>query len=72
MVINLNKKFHIENYEINVYSSTGVALFPYDGITLDVLLRNIDIAMHKARTINGNTYRVYNRIMKKKMMKFYI
>lgn len=65
MVINLNKKFHIENYEINVYSSTGVALFPYDGITLDVLLRNIDIAMHKARTINGNTYRVYNRIMKK-------
>ena len=45
--------------EFHVTSSIGVALHPVDGTTADVLLRNADAAMYKAKENGRNGYQFF-------------
>jgi diguanylate cyclase (GGDEF)-like protein len=55
--------FRIENREIFVNASIGIAVYPFDGKDLETLLMHADTAMYKAKEQGGNSYQAYSRSM---------
>jgi diguanylate cyclase (GGDEF)-like protein len=49
--------FTLEGRELHIGASIGISVFPDDGRTL---LRNADIAMHRAKEKGGNRYQFYS------------
>jgi diguanylate cyclase (GGDEF)-like protein len=49
--------FVVQEKELRVTCSVGVAVFPKDGFEADDLLRNADAAMHAAKAVAGSAYR---------------
>ncbi len=52
--------YQVAGVEFRATASIGIALYPRDGETPDILLRNADIAMHKAKGNGKNTFQVYS------------
>ena len=52
--------FSIEGREIYVTVSVGIAIFPVDGDSVDVLLKNADIAMYHAKDEGRNNFQFYS------------
>lgn len=48
--------FHIENHELSVSTSIGIALYPNDGIDFETLYKNADTAMYRAKHDGRNTF----------------
>ncbi|WP_207223359.1 EAL domain-containing protein [Leptolyngbya iicbica] len=55
----LKPPFLIENHELYVTSSIGIAVFPQDGDSVTTLLQNADAAMYAAKAAGRNTHRFY-------------
>ena len=55
----LKPPFSIENQELYITSSIGIALYPQDGTDGESLLRHADAAMYRAKAAGRNTYRFY-------------
>ena len=55
-----NEPFQIEDQEIYVSTSIGICIFPDDGEDADSLLRNVDMAMYRAKETGRNTYHFYS------------
>lgn len=51
-----NKPFPCLDKEILVTASIGIALYPYDGTTAPVLLKNAEAAMHQAKRAGKNMF----------------
>ena len=62
------KPFHMSGHELVITSSTGVVLFPEDGNSPEVLLKNADTAMYHAKE-QGNRYLFFNDTMNKQAVK---
>ncbi len=56
----LSQEYHIDSHRITVTASIGAAVFPEDGTTSDVLLRNADTAMYVAKEEQGNSYQLFS------------
>lgn len=56
---NLKPPFLIENHELYVTGSIGIAVFPHDGDNVTTLLQNADAAMYAAKADGRNTHRFY-------------
>lgn len=56
----MEEVFLINEIEIYTTFSIGISKFPDDGETYDVLLRNADTAMYKAKEKGKNRYQFYN------------
>lgn len=52
----LSKTFMINNIEVMIGCSIGIAIYPNDGTTVDALLAASDKAMYKAKKMGRNTY----------------
>jgi diguanylate cyclase (GGDEF)-like protein/PAS domain S-box-containing protein len=52
--------FSIEGREIYVTVSVGIAIFPVDGDSVDVLLKNADTAMYHAKDEGRNNFQFYS------------
>jgi diguanylate cyclase (GGDEF)-like protein/PAS domain S-box-containing protein len=50
--------FLVDGHELDVTASLGVAIFPDDGDDPDVLLRNADAAMYRAKEMGRNNYQL--------------
>ena len=59
----LAKPFQLDNHEVFVTGTIGIACFPADGVDLDSLLRNADTAMYAAKSLGRNGYQFYSRSM---------
>jgi diguanylate cyclase (GGDEF)-like protein/PAS domain S-box-containing protein len=50
---------HIEGHELTVTASVGISIYPHDGTNLDLLSKNADIAMYRAKREGRNSFRFY-------------
>jgi diguanylate cyclase (GGDEF)-like protein len=55
--------FRVEDREIFINASIGIAVHPHDGKDIDTLLMHADTAMYKAKEQGGNSYQTYSRSM---------
>lgn len=52
--------FLFNSHEISIKSSVGIAVYPDDGINAEMLIRNADIAMYKAKHAGGDRHWSYS------------
>ncbi|GAA61753.1 hypothetical protein P20652_3642 [Pseudoalteromonas sp. BSi20652] len=50
----------IEDFAINISASIGVALYPFDAVTPDILIRNADVAMMQAKQGGRNDFEFFS------------
>ena len=63
-VINcLTEPFDIQSHKIHIGASVGISIFPTDGDTSLILLRNADTAMYRAKQSGGNQLQFYDKSM---------
>lgn len=53
--------YNLHGQELNVTASIGIAFYPDDGDTLDVLMQHADNAMYTAKNAGKNNYAYYSR-----------
>lgn len=63
IVESVSQPFFIGGYEINVGVSVGVAVAPDDGVDGEILLKEADLALYRAKTEGRNTFRFYEPAM---------
>ena len=56
----LKNPFMIENNELYVSASIGIAIYPRDGANMDSLIKHADIAMYNVKDTGKNNYRFYS------------
>jgi len=61
IITEINRPFQIDGYEIIVGASVGVARIHRDGLTLETLLSNADLALYAAKGEGRNRWRCYER-----------
>jgi len=54
---------HFDSHNLVITISMGVSVYPQDATTLDLLLKNADIAMYEAKRKGKNRYALYNKQM---------
>ena len=57
------KPYQIEQYELVVTPSIGIAIFPGDGTDFETLCRSADVAMYRAKQAGRNGYRFFTTEM---------
>ncbi len=62
------KPFSIDQDEHLVTASIGIVLFPADGRDHQVLLRNAELAMYKAKDLGRNRYQFFTEEINKKLI----
>ena len=65
----LSKPFDIDGAETFTSGSVGVVLYPENGHNVTTLLKNVDTALHKAKTIGRNNYQFYNEELSASLMR---
>ncbi|GAB7023688.1 EAL domain-containing protein [Salidesulfovibrio brasiliensis] len=63
------KPFFINNSELYLGSSMGVAIYPQDGDSARKLIRSADLAMYRSKNIGKNTYSLFSEDMNKRSRK---
>ncbi len=60
---NFINSFSFNSHEISIKSSVGMAMYPDDGTDGEMLIRNADIAMYRAKHAGGNLFKSYSEII---------
>ncbi|GAC30504.1 two-component system response regulator [Brumicola pallidula] len=60
----------IDDHEVALTPSIGIAIYPRDGANLTELKKHADVAMYYAKTMGRNGYRFYAESLNKNAMKF--
>lgn len=58
-----HQPFAIADRQITLTASIGISVYPTDGTSVDLLLRNADTAMYRAKAKKGDTYVFYTPTM---------
>ncbi len=59
----LASPFHLNDHEVSVGTSIGIAVFPGDGSDVETLLRNADAALSHAKAEGRSNHQFYNETM---------
>jgi len=65
----ISQPLSIAEHTITVTSSIGICVYPKDGLKMDELVRNADIAMYRAKELGGNQFHFYTAEMNEESMK---
>src|SRR4029077_15673217 len=63
----LSTSFDLDDHQIVVGTSTGIAIGPGDGSGSDELLKNADLALNRAKSDGRSTSRFFEREMDQRM-----
>lgn len=66
------KPIYMSGYKFYITVSIGIVLYPFNGQNTEVLIKNADIAMHKAKKYSGNRYEYYTSSLHKKAREEFI
>jgi diguanylate cyclase (GGDEF)-like protein/PAS domain S-box-containing protein len=55
----LAEPFNINDHTLHLAASAGIAISPNDGATVDELLANADLALYRAKSEGGRSYRFF-------------
>lgn len=53
----------VQDSPVHITCSMGISIFPYDGCTVDTLIKNADLAMYRAKDQGKNNYAYYDSLM---------
>lgn len=59
----VEQPFVIDQYELTITASVGVAIYPDDGLDMESLQRNADVAMYRTKKESRNSYRFFSNYM---------
>lgn len=59
----MTESFILSGYELFASVSIGISIYPEDGLDVETLERNADIAMYRAKQQGRNSYNLYNAAM---------
>jgi diguanylate cyclase (GGDEF)-like protein len=59
----LGNSYQVNGHEVTTSASIGIALGPIDGEPIDVLLKNADLALYRAKEDGRNTFRFFEPAM---------
>lgn len=63
VIDSFSKPFKLVENEIYMKTSIGISLFPENGDTTEILIKNADTAMYKSKEISGNSYHFFSEGM---------
>ncbi|MGH6768870.1 MAG: bifunctional diguanylate cyclase/phosphodiesterase [Xanthobacteraceae bacterium] len=64
MLKRLSDPFKVNDHILHVGGSTGVAIAPSDGTTVDELIANADLALYQAKSDGGRVYRFFLPVLR--------
>jgi diguanylate cyclase (GGDEF)-like protein/PAS domain S-box-containing protein len=64
MLRQLSEPFEINEHLLHIGGSAGIAIAPQDGSTVDELIANADLALYKAKSDGGHTYRLFVPVLR--------
>lgn len=67
LITRLREPMLIKDKVIRLLFSAGIAQFPTHGVSGEVILKNADIAMYKAKEFSGSVYKYYTEIYSRNM-----
>lgn len=59
----LSEPFTIDEYELYITASIGISIYPVDGLTVEELMKNADVALYRAKEQGKNNYQIYLNTM---------
>ncbi len=62
------KPISVDNHELNITTSLGVAIYPKNGQDAETLIKNADIAMYSVKNHGRNGYQLYSSNIDKKAL----
>ncbi len=57
----VSQPFLLNNQEVVITASIGIIIYPSDGDNVDILLKNVDVAMYHAKNQGRNNYQFYRQ-----------
>jgi diguanylate cyclase (GGDEF)-like protein len=63
----IGRTYAVDGEILNIGASVGVAMFPDDGVELDILLKNADLALYRAKADGRSCYRFFESGMNEPM-----
>lgn len=63
LLLSLNMPHRIEQHELHITASVGIATFPDDGTDAETLMKNADFAMYHAKDSGRNNFQFFNADM---------
>jgi diguanylate cyclase (GGDEF)-like protein/PAS domain S-box-containing protein len=59
----VKQPFMVDDHELYVTTSIGIAVYPEDGATVEALIKNADTAMYRAKDLGRNSFQLYTPAM---------
>jgi diguanylate cyclase (GGDEF)-like protein/PAS domain S-box-containing protein len=56
----MEEPFHLDGHELSVTTSIGIAVFPDDADNAEILLKNADSAMYRAKEMGRNAFQLWD------------
>jgi diguanylate cyclase (GGDEF)-like protein/PAS domain S-box-containing protein len=63
LIDHVKQPFMIDEHELYVTTSIGIAVYPDDGSTVEALIKNADTAMYRAKDLGRNSFQLYTPAM---------
>jgi diguanylate cyclase (GGDEF)-like protein/PAS domain S-box-containing protein len=70
LMASISQPLKVHGEEIILTATLGIAVYPNDGEDNDTLMKNVDLALARAKQMGRNSYRFYTRDMNVKAVEF--